>query len=87
MNTPVRVTATIRGTSPAVTSTSDQLVISTGIPDQNSFSLSTSIFNVEGANFDGCPSNIGSTVSVCLGDHFNNPVPDGTAVSFTAEGG
>ncbi len=87
VNTPVRVTATIRGSIPAVTSTSDQLVISTGIPDQKSFSLSTSIFNVEGANFDGCPSNIGSTVTVSLADHFNNPVPDGTAVSFTAEGG
>jgi hypothetical protein len=87
VNTPVRVTATIRGSSPAVTSTSDQLVISTGIPDQNSFSLSTSIFNVEGANFDGCPSGIGSTVTVSLADHFNNPVPEGTAVSFTAEGG
>jgi hypothetical protein len=87
VNTPVRVTATISGTSPAVTTTSDQLVISTGIPDQNSFSLSTSIFNVEGANYNGCPSNIGSTVSVSLADHFNNPVPDGTAVSFTAEGG
>jgi hypothetical protein len=87
VNTPVRVTATINGTSPEVTSTSDQLVISTGIPDQNSFSLSTSIYNVEGANFDGCTSNVGSTVSVSLADHFNNPVPDGTAVSFTAEGG
>lgn len=87
VNTPVRVTATINGTSPAVTSTSDQLVISTGIPDQKSFSLSTATYNVEGANFDGCASNVGSTVSVFLADHFNNPVPDGTAVSFTAEGG
>jgi hypothetical protein len=87
VNTPVRVTATISGTSPAVTSTSDQLVISTGIPDQNSFSLSTSIYNVEGANFDGCSASIGSRVSVSLADHFNNPVPDGTAVSFTTEGG
>jgi hypothetical protein len=93
VNTPVRVTATIRGSSPAVTSTSDQLVISTGIPDQNSFSLSTSFFNVEGANFNGCGDpadqggSVGSTVSVSLADHFNNPVPDGTAISFTAEGG
>ena len=87
VNTPVRVTATIAGSSPVVTSTSDQLVISTGIPDQKSFSLSTAIYNVEGANFNGCASNVGSVVTVSLADHFNNPVPDGTAVSFTAEGG
>lgn len=87
VNTPVRVTATISGSSPAVTSTSDQLVVSTGIPDQNSFSLSTSTFNVEGGNFDGCPGNIGATITASLADHFNNPVPDGTAVSFTVEGG
>lgn len=87
VNTPVRVTATITNSSPSVSSTSDQLVISTGIPDQNSFSLSTTIYNVEGASFNGCPAPTGSTVAVSLADHFNNPVPDGTAVSFTAEGG
>ncbi|MDH3461223.1 MAG: hypothetical protein OEM00_09685, partial [Burkholderiaceae bacterium] len=87
VNTPVRISATISGTNPAVTSISDQLVISTGIPDQGSFSLSTEIFNVEGMNHDGCDTPIGSRVRVSLADHFNNPVPDGTAVSFTAEGG
>lgn len=85
INTPVRVTATLAGTP--ISTLSDQLVISTGIPDQNSFSLSTEIFNVEGMNYDGCESPIGSKVRVSLADHFNNPVPDGTAVSFTAEGG
>jgi hypothetical protein len=85
INTPVRVTATLAGTS--ITTLSDQLVISTGVPDQNSFSLSTEIFNVEGMNHDGCPSPVGSSVTVRLADHFNNPAPDGTAVSFTAEGG
>lgn len=48
VNTPVRISATIAGTSPAVTSISDELVVSSGIPDQNSFSLSTKTFNVEG---------------------------------------
>jgi hypothetical protein len=85
INTPVRVMATLAGTS--ITTLSDQLVISTGIPDQNSFSLSTQIFNVEGGNYDGCESPVGSRIRVSLADHFNNPVPDGTAVSFTAEGG
>lgn len=87
VNTPVRISATLSATSPAVTSISDQLVVSTGIADQNSFSLSTKIFNVEGMNHDGCASPVGSTVRISLADHFNNPVPDGTAVSFTAEGG
>ncbi|MDH3461315.1 MAG: hypothetical protein OEM00_10165, partial [Burkholderiaceae bacterium] len=85
INTPVRVTATLAGTQ--ITTLSDQLVVSTGVPDQNSVSLSTEIFNVEGMNHDGCETPIGSRVRVSLADHFNNPAPDGTAVSFTAEGG
>lgn len=85
VNTPVRVTATLQGTT--ISTLSDQLVVSTGVPDQNSFSLSTRIFNVEGMEHDGCPAPVGSTVTVRLADHFNNPAPDGTAVSFTAEGG
>jgi hypothetical protein len=85
VNTPVRVTAALPGTTLATLS--DQLVISTGVPDQNSFSLSTQIFNVEGMGHDGCPAPVGSSVTVRLADHFNNPAPDGTAVSFTAEGG
>ena len=85
INTPVRVTATLAGTS--ITTLSDQLVVSTGVPDQNSFSLSTEIYNVEGMNHDGCEAPVGSRVRISLADHFNNPAPDGTAVSFTAEGG
>ena len=85
VNTPVRVTATLAGTS--ITTLSDQLVVSTGVPDQNSFSLSTAIYNVEGMNHDGCEAPVGSSLRVSLADHFNNPAPDGTAVSFTAEGG
>ncbi len=86
VNTPVRISATLSGTVPAITSISDQLVVSTGIPDQDSFSLSTETYNVEGASYDGCPSPFGSVLRISLADHFNNPVPDGTAVSFTAEG-
>jgi hypothetical protein len=87
VNTPVRVTASIANSSPLVSSTSDQLVISTGIPDQASFSLSTSVYNVEGGNFNGCQGAPGAILTVSLADHFHNPVPDGTAISFTAEGG
>ena len=39
--------------------------------------------NCEGRDIDqAC-----STVTATLGDHFGNPVPDGTAVNFSAEGG
>lgn len=86
VNTPVRILATVHGSSPSITSVSDQLVVSTGIPDQDGMSLTTEIYNVEGANYDGCDSGVGSAVRVSLSDHFRNPVPDGTAVSFTAEG-
>jgi hypothetical protein len=81
--TSVRIVATLRGKVPAVTTLSDVLVVSTGIPDQKHFSLSTSIGNCEGRDIDqAC-----STVTATLGDHFGNPVPDGTAVNFSAEGG
>jgi hypothetical protein len=62
---------------------SNLLVISTGIPDQDSFSLSASLFNPEAWNIDGTEV----TITARLADAFNNPAPDGTAVSFTTEGG
>ncbi|MEL4430907.1 Ig-like domain-containing protein [Shewanella mangrovisoli] len=77
----VRVTATISGTS--ISSQSNLLVVSTGKPDQDSFSLSATALNVEGWNYDGATV----TITARLADAFNNPVPDGTAVYFTAEGG
>lgn len=81
--TTVRVTATIDGISPVISSQSSELIVSTGLPDQDSFSLSASILNPEGWNRDGEIV----TLSVILSDAFNNPVPDGTAVSFRTEGG
>ena len=81
--TPVRVTATVTGTSPAISTQSDQLAITTGIPDENSFSLSAATLSPEAWAADG------ETVDITarLADRFNNPVPDGTAVTFTTEGG
>lgn len=81
--TAVRVTATITGTDPPIRSQSSQLSVTTGIPDQNSFSLSIETFNPEAFDFDG----VTNAVTIHVGDHFNNPVPDGTAVAFTTEGG
>ncbi len=81
--TSVRVVATIRGSAPLLTTLSNILVISTGVPDQQHFSLATSIGNCEGWDVDTDCSYLTAT----LGDHFGNPAPDGTAVNFTAEGG
>ena len=81
--TTVRVTATITGTDPPIRTQSGQLAVTTGIPDQNSFSLSIETFNPEAFNLDG----VTDAVTIHVGDHFNNPVPDGTAIAFTTEGG
>jgi hypothetical protein len=63
---------------------SDQLVISTGIPDQNSFTVVPAIHNPECGEYHGTDFTV---VTAFLADHFNNPVPDGTAISFTTEAG
>ncbi len=82
--TSVRVTATVDDDStPAISSQSKQLIISTGIPDQDSFSLSAVMLNAEGWDRDGTEV----AVTARMADAFNNPVPDGTTVSFTTEGG
>ncbi|PCK01477.1 MAG: hypothetical protein COA42_23135, partial [Alteromonadaceae bacterium] len=85
VSTAVRVTASVQSDDGLTTlqSQSDQLVVTTGIPDQDSFDLSASIGNPEGWDFSGTEV----TVTARLADRFNNPVPDGTAVTFTTEGG
>ncbi len=83
VSTPVRVTAqTVAGTQMIATQ-SDQLTISTGMPSQGGFSLSVSTLNIEGGEIDGTTTQ----VTARLADRFSNPVPDGTAVNFTAAGG
>lgn len=82
--TAVRVSASIVGDNDQVISTqSDLLTVNTGLPDQNSFSLSTDNPNPEANGINGQVVN----VTAYLADSFNNPVPDGTAVAFTTEGG
>ena len=79
--TPVRVIASIPGTN--ITTQSDQLAITSGVPDQNSTTAGSDILNPEGYDISGTEI----TVTMRLGDAFNNPVPAGTSVSFTTEGG
>lgn len=89
VSTPVRVLAstcttnTTPCTGTILSTQSDQLTITTGIPDQQNVSLSATTFNIEGWEFDG----ITTVITARVADHFNNPVPDGTVINFTAEGG
>ncbi|XOV79560.1 MAG: Ig-like domain-containing protein [Aestuariibacter sp.] len=82
--TAVRVTATATGSDGSVIRTqSDLLSVNTGLPDQNSFSMSSTLLNPEAFSIDGQTA----TITVRLADSFNNPVPNGTTVNFTTEGG
>ncbi|MEE4279573.1 MAG: hypothetical protein V2I82_13985 [Halieaceae bacterium] len=83
-----RVTAQIDESSvtdgAAPSATSNEIVVSTGFPDQNSISLSSSVFNVPRArSVDG----VSATITVRMADKFNNPVANGTAAIFTTEYG
>jgi hypothetical protein len=82
VSTTVRVTATL-ASNPSISTQSDGLTISTGIADQDSVSLAVSNENPEALEIDG----VVVVVTAYAADHFNNPVPDGTAVTFTTEGG
>ncbi|MGA9852899.1 MAG: Ig-like domain-containing protein [Gammaproteobacteria bacterium] len=77
----IATTTTSSGTQIQTESTG--IVISTGIPTEDNFSLSIATHDTEGGSIDG----IKDAVQVILSDRFNNPVPDGTTVSFTTNGG
>ncbi len=81
--TSVNVTAIVTSVTPNISTQSSQLTVTTGIPTANSFSLSAQCFNIEGWEYDGTTTGINAR----LGDRFQNPVPNGTAVTFTSEGG
>ncbi len=78
--TAVRVTAT---TANGISTQSSALAISTGIPDQNSMTISLSNIAPIAWDYNG----VQSTVTIQLADAFNNPVPDNTIVAFTTNGG
>ncbi len=81
--TSIRVTATVVDVTPNIASQSSELTITTGLPDQNSVSMAVEVHNIEGWILDGTED----IVTVRLSDRFNNPVPDGTAVTVSTEGG
>ncbi len=78
--TPVFVKAQLVGGT--LTSQSNRLTITTGLPTQDSFSLSVGVHNIEGWNYDGTTT----TVRVIASDRLGNPVPDGTVINFISEG-
>ncbi len=83
VSTSVRVTATIDVEGTQLSTVSDRLIVSTGLPDQNSVSLSREAANPGGGNIDG----VVTDVTIRMADKFNNPVPDGTVAFFTTEYG
>src|SRR5208283_2195479 len=88
-HTAVRVTATIA--SPALSTQSSALTVTTGLPASNAFSISV---GSPGYNTLACPNVeaygidlIQVPVTVQLADRYNNPAPDGTSVAFVTNGG
>lgn len=78
----VSVIATVSDSEPLIQTSSNELKISTGIPDQDSTSISVDVLNPEAWQVDGAEVN----VTIRLADASNNPPPP-TAVVFTTEGG
>jgi hypothetical protein len=88
VHTTVVVSASI--SSPALSTNSSVLAVSTGLPASDGFSIATGTGssgnacpNVEAYNIDG----VTIPIVVRLADRYNNPAPDGTAVAFTTDGG
>jgi hypothetical protein len=81
--TSVKVTAAVTSVTPNITTQSSQLTITTGIPTASNFSLAVGCHNIEGWDLDG----IQTSVTARLADRFQNPAPDGTAVTFHSKGG
>ncbi|UVW29127.1 Ig-like domain-containing protein [Massilia sp. H6] len=84
--TTFRVQATLPQTAtanrPDISTTSDSIVVTTGLPVQRSVSLSVGTANLEGWSFDSGPTTPATTFNILLADGFGNPVADGTPVVF-----
>jgi len=65
-----------------ISTMSDSIVVTTGLPVQRAFSISTGSFNINGWNVDSSPTNPATFIQVLLADAFGNPVPDGTPIVF-----
>ncbi len=96
----VRVTATIPAVasgpnpSPELSTQSNGLTVTAGLPTSGSFSISLGKASNAPAGAAACPNveafgiNLVTVpVTVQLADRYNNPVPDGTPVAFHTDGG
>ena len=61
---------------------SSKLVISTGLPSQDRFSLSVGTHNIEGWRYDG----VTTPLTIYAFDRVGNPIPDGSTINFVTEG-
>ena len=79
------VVATTTGTdgTTEISTSSLPISVTTGIPDQDSFSIAADIINPGAYDFQGAEVSVTASVA----DQFQNPVADGTIVNFTAESG
>ncbi len=75
------VTANVSTTDASTTSSG--IAVTTGLPDQLHFGIAASNNNVDGYYYAGNTSEL----TAYLSDIFGNPVPEGTKVTFTTEGG
>lgn len=80
---PVRVIASTDANGTTISTQSDQLTVSTGIPADGWIDLSVDVLNPEAFNING----VTVTATAHVADRFSNPVPDGTVVNFRAEAG
>jgi hypothetical protein len=78
--TAVRVQATLDS---GLSTISDSITVTTGLPIQAAFSLSSESYNIEGLQYD----NIQTNLLLLLADQFGNPVADGTPVVFQTDSG
>jgi len=83
--TSFRVQAVLPGTAsatrPDISTTSDSIVVTTGLPVQRAFSLSATKASVDGT-YNSTPEAPAAMVNVLMADQFGNPVADGTPVVF-----
>lgn len=81
--TRVKATTTANDGNTKIFTSSLPISITSGLPDQESFDISADVFNPGAYDIN----NVEVKVTVNAGDHFNNPVPNGTVINFTAESG
>ncbi len=79
----VQITAAVDSVTPPLTVRSTAVIILGGPPSQLHFSLAHQFHNISGRVTFGLTDQI----TAFVGDRFGNPVPPGTAVSFTTTGG